>query len=192
MRQRRVASALEGEQPDLGPVAVGDDEFVVSSRWGRAPRRRPRCGGPGSRSQVVRPRRSRALPPRATTIRISVPEGGDHDRLDRVEPVLGLIEHDRTGRLEDLVGDLERVSTRIELASWAPTSVWRSWRAGRQCMNLHVRVARGLEDRRRDLIRKQEADPVLPLLDRLSHRQPHVGVEVVGPPDRLGRRPRSP
>ncbi|GAA3109767.1 hypothetical protein GCM10010449_35290 [Streptomyces rectiviolaceus] len=35
-------------------------------------------------------------------------ERGDEDRLDRVEPVLRLVEDDGVRRLEDLVGDLER------------------------------------------------------------------------------------
>src|SRR4029078_87838 len=54
------------------------------------------------------PRRSSALPPRATTMRIlaSVADGGDEDRLDGVHPVLGLVEHDRRRGLEHLVGDL--------------------------------------------------------------------------------------
>src|SRR5690349_14660094 len=56
------------------------------------------------------PRRSRALPPRATTTRIaSAAQRGDHDRLDRVHPVLGLVEDDGTVGLEHLVGDLQRV-----------------------------------------------------------------------------------
>src|SRR6478752_3871030 len=54
------------------------------------------------------PRRSRALPPRATTTRTSAPERRDHHGLDRVHAVLGLVEDDRRGRLEDLLGDLQR------------------------------------------------------------------------------------
>ena len=45
----------------------------------------------------VSPRSRRALPPRAATIRTSVADRGDHDRLDGVEPVLGLVEDDRGG-----------------------------------------------------------------------------------------------
>src|SRR6187431_93466 len=41
------------------------------------------------------PRWSRALPPRAATMRTSVAEGGHEHGLDGVHPVLGLIEHDR-------------------------------------------------------------------------------------------------
>ena len=59
------------------------------------------------RSAVIgSPRRSRALPPRATTTRIGRPsaaERRDHDGLDRVHPVLGLVEHDRALGLEDVV-----------------------------------------------------------------------------------------
>src|SRR6188472_2030039 len=61
------------------------------------------------------PRLSSALPPRAMTIRMGlVPlasgaDGGDHDGLDRVHPVLGLVPDDRAFRLEDLVGDFHAV-----------------------------------------------------------------------------------
>src|SRR3546814_1697849 len=60
----------------------------------------------------ISPRFRRALPPSAMTMRTSVSEGGDHDRLDRVQAVLGLVEHDRARRLEHLVGNLERVPAR--------------------------------------------------------------------------------
>src|SRR5689334_16953778 len=53
------------------------------------------------------PRRRSAFPPRAATMRISAPERRDHDRLDRVQAVLGLVEDDRRRRLEDLLGHLE-------------------------------------------------------------------------------------
>src|SRR5487761_1912713 len=54
------------------------------------------------------PRWSRAFPPRAATTRISgLHQRGDHDRLDRVQAVLRLVEDDRRLRLEDLVGDFE-------------------------------------------------------------------------------------
>src|SRR5262249_34748376 len=52
----------------------------------------------------------------ASSAAIAVPSGpqrGDHDRLDRVEPVLGLVEDDRVLRLEDLVGDLEPVHAEL-------------------------------------------------------------------------------
>src|SRR5688572_25102465 len=54
------------------------------------------------------PRLSSALPPRATRTRTSAPQRGDHDRLDGVHAVLGLVEHDRGVGFKDLVGDLER------------------------------------------------------------------------------------
>ena len=34
MRQRRVPGALESKEPDLGPIAMGDDELVVSHDGG--------------------------------------------------------------------------------------------------------------------------------------------------------------
>src|SRR6188508_2500440 len=61
------------------------------------------------------PRLSRALPPRAMTIRMSQgplsrPSGAerrDHDRLDGVHPILSLVPDDRTVRLKDVVRYLE-------------------------------------------------------------------------------------
>src|SRR3569833_2009470 len=58
------------------------------------------------------PRRCRALPPRATTILMtdpSIADGGDENRLDSVQAVLGLVEGDVGRRAEDLVGHLEAV-----------------------------------------------------------------------------------
>src|SRR5690242_20051743 len=58
------------------------------------------------------PRRCNALPPRATTILMvgsSIADRGDHDGLDRVQPVLRLVESDVRRRAEDLVGHLEAV-----------------------------------------------------------------------------------
>src|SRR5204863_9725388 len=54
------------------------------------------------------PRRRSAFPPSAATTRISHPQRRDHDGLDRVEAVLGLVEDDRRWRLEDFLGHLER------------------------------------------------------------------------------------
>ena len=96
----RVGGALQGEQADLRAVAVGDDELVLLGER-RPGRGRPARRWPAGRRRPASARaRSRALPPRATTMRISVlppsgPERGDHDRLDRVHPVLGLVEDDR-------------------------------------------------------------------------------------------------
>src|ERR1044072_7054972 len=55
------------------------------------------------------PRRSSGLRPRAATTPTSAPERGDHDGLDRVHAVLGLVEDDRRGGFEDLLGHLERL-----------------------------------------------------------------------------------
>src|SRR5690242_14687424 len=71
------------------------------------------------------PRRCRALPPRATTILIagaSVADGGDQDRLDRVQPVLRLVERDVRRREEDLVGDLEPVGDAGQVGDLAADS----------------------------------------------------------------------
>src|SRR3546814_8555060 len=55
----------------------------------------------------ISPRLRRALPPRAMTMRTSGSERRDHHGLDRVQPVLGLVEHDRVPGAEDVVGHLE-------------------------------------------------------------------------------------
>src|SRR4249920_270687 len=53
------------------------------------------------------PRRSRALPPSATTMRMAlIPEGRDQDRFDRVHAIFGLLERDIRFRLEHFLGDL--------------------------------------------------------------------------------------
>ena len=74
------------------------------------------------------------MPPSAATMRISDAERGDHDRLDGVQPVLGLVKDDRRGRLEDLVGDLERVRPYFSKIC-RPSSVSVLCNAGRQCRN---------------------------------------------------------
>src|SRR5262245_21140745 len=68
------------------------------------------------------PRRCSALPPRATTIRIAflLADGGDHERLDRVQPVLGLVEGDVRGGGEHLVGHLEATADARQLGDLAP------------------------------------------------------------------------
>src|SRR4051812_4602788 len=56
------------------------------------------------------PRLSSAFPPSAMRILTgSRSEGCDHDGLDRVQPVLCLVPHDRVPRLEDVLGDLQAV-----------------------------------------------------------------------------------
>ena len=47
--------------------------------------------------------------PRRTSVAQSGAQGVDHDGLDGVEPVLGLVEHDRGRAGEDRVGDLSTV-----------------------------------------------------------------------------------
>src|SRR6516162_5710212 len=53
------------------------------------------------------PRRRSALPPNATTTRMSLfPERCDQDRLDRMHPILRLLERDVDLGFEDLLGHL--------------------------------------------------------------------------------------
>src|SRR3954464_15767590 len=86
-----------------------------SSASGASARQAARAFSRWLEAESACPRRSSALPPRATTTRTSAPEGGDHDRLDRVHAVLGLVEDDRRGGLEDLLGDLERGHAELRL-----------------------------------------------------------------------------
>ena len=66
-RHLRVGRALERQQADLRSVAVGDDQLVLG--WPREPARCRRCWTFWRWFSLVMasPRRSRALPPRATT-----------------------------------------------------------------------------------------------------------------------------
>src|SRR3954452_17544139 len=70
------------------------------------PRARWRVGSPPSSARPPSGEGChRGPPPRAWSLP-SVAESGDHDRLDGVQAVLGLVEDDGVLRLEDLVGDL--------------------------------------------------------------------------------------
>ena len=106
--QVRVGGALQGQHPHLGAVAVGDDQLVLRGQRGQRLDRAATLASCTSASGFW-PRSSRALPPSATTMRTSAAQRGDQHGLDRVHPVLGLVEDDRVPRLEDLVGDLEGV-----------------------------------------------------------------------------------
>ena len=119
--RRRVAGAELRERVALQPGdRAGDHE--------REPDRRARdlAGGAEQREDAGADHRAdadeRGLPhrqvrrcrslgrgvvPRSAAGHRSGAEGGDEDRLDRVQPVLGLVEHDARGRLEHLAGDLE-------------------------------------------------------------------------------------
>ena len=97
----------------------------------------------------------------------------DHHRLDRVHPVLGLVEDDRALGLEDLVGDLHPVSPKRSKIS-SPTSVSRSWNAGRQCMNLTAGLPVRPSSVAVDLVRREQLDPLVP--DVRSPIETHTSV----------------
>src|SRR5258708_4143263 len=85
------------------------------------------------------PRLSRALPPRAMTMRIGLlpvcrPSGAerrDHHGLDGVHPILGLVPDDRALGLEDLVRDLHAVHPEalVHLLADLGLAVVEGWQA---------------------------------------------------------------
>ena len=136
----RVGRALQGEQPDLRPVPVRDHELVLERH-----RREGLAGGPGVRALVLRGQRLPAPQQRVPAegdddAHRQLPERRDHDGLDRVQPVLRLVEDERRRRLEDLLGHLEAVHPELLEDLLADLGVGL-WNAGRQCMNFDVGVA---------------------------------------------------
>src|SRR6201989_3046531 len=116
------AAAWSASRPTWGPLPWQSRSWcscATAARAGAADRTLRRWFS----AVIGSPRLSRALPPSATTTRMrsllrcslarsvarSVAERRDHARLDRVQPVLGLVEDDRVLGLEDLVGHLEAV-----------------------------------------------------------------------------------
>src|ERR1019366_2130139 len=104
---RSGSSALSfARSPTCGPFP-----WVITRSWSRASGASAATAWRTCASWVSAsggaPRPSSALPPTATTSRPSVPDRGDHRRLDRVQPVLRLVEDDRGRRLEHVLGHLE-------------------------------------------------------------------------------------
>src|SRR5678815_1681521 len=130
------------------------------------------------------PRLSRALPPRAMTIRmglgplsrLSGAERRDHDGLDCVHPILSLVPDDRPLGLEDLVRDLQALHPEALVHLLADLGL--AVVEGRQTVHeLDGRVA-GLGDQVAvDLVWRKELDPLIPDRGLLTHRHPDVGVE---------------
>jgi hypothetical protein len=67
----------------------------------------------------------------AAATRTSAGQRGDQDRLDCVQPVLGLVEDDGALLFEDGVGDLGVVGPYLSCSPW-PRTVLRSCTVGRQ------------------------------------------------------------
>ena len=84
---------------------------------------------------------------------------------------------DRSDSKTSFVTSIPSRPNRSNISS--PTLVWRSWNAGRQCMNFTCRVA-GLRDELGvDLVGREQLDPLVPDGLVLAHRDPDVRVEVV-------------
>src|SRR6478736_6779998 len=182
------AAAWRASSPTCGPFPCEMTSSLPSamgaSCWA-ATRTFARCAS----AVIGWPRRSSALPPRATTMRMggSVPDRGDEDRLDRVHPVLGLVEHDRRRRLEHLVGDLELGQPMLLEHLLADLRV-RVVERGQAVHELRVRVAGRGHRGGVDLVRQELPDPLRPDLLGLAHRDPHVRVQEVCALDALGHR----
>src|SRR5690606_22889960 len=117
------------------------------------------------------PRFRSALPPSATTIRISGSQCGDKDRLDGVHAVLGLIENNGSFGFEDFFRHLhafDAVSLEDLLADLGLAIV----EGGQAMHELGVRVAAGAHDVRGDAIGRQQLDALFPDRVGLAHRYP--------------------
>ena len=71
-----------------------------------------------------------------------------------------------------------------------PTVVFGSWNAGRQCMNFTFGLPVASSSAAVHLVGRQQLHPLRPDVLRLTHRDPHVGVDEVDarrPPRRRRR-----
>src|SRR3954451_1566396 len=132
------------------------------------------------------PRWSSAFPPRATTMRTGATSGhrGDEDRLDRMHPVLRLVEHDRRRRLEDLLGDFHLGDPECLEHLLADLGL-RVVERGQAVHELRVRIPGCCHRSRVDLVGAELLDALAPDLVRLAHRNPDIGVQEVRALDAL-------
>src|SRR5581483_9876373 len=108
------------------------------------------------------PRFNSALPPRAATISMaSGPHRGDQDRLDRVHPVLRLVEDDRGRGFEHLLGHFHAVDP--EAPGDVGADLGLGVVEGRQAVHeLHEGIAGRFHERRGDAIGDEQLDPFGP------------------------------
>ena len=115
-------------------------------------------------------------------ISVLAPERRDHHGLDRVHPVLGLIENDRGIRLEHLLGHFHFGQTdffEYVLADLGFQIVKR-----RKAMHeFGSGIMRGPHHGPVDLIRPKQIDPTLPHFVGLPHRNPYVGIDEIASVD---------
>ena len=172
-RPRRRPRSCSASSPTCGPLPWVMTELVLAAE------RRQRLGRD---ADVARAGSRRSSPRRAAAARCrpgrrrSRPmaqsaNGGDEDRLDRVHAVLGLVEDDRC-RLSN-TSSVTSISEMPNFSSISlPTLVSVLWNAGRQCMNLTLRVAGLLHQRLVDLVGREQLDALRPDLLRLRPSTP--------------------
>src|SRR6185312_13080818 len=172
------AAACKASKPTCGPLP-----WVMTSVW---PPRTRSARTAAARRTLARwfsavigsPRLSRALPPSATTMRISAADGGDEDRLDRVHAVFGLVEDDGGLRFEHLVGDLHAIDA-VFLRNMCAYFRLRVVKSRQTMHELREGVSRRRHQLARDAVRCEKLDPLGPAALFLAHRQPDVGVDEV-------------
>src|SRR5690606_12949619 len=132
------------------------------------------------------PRLRRALPPSATTTRMSASYRREQDRLDGVHAVFRLVEDDGSLGFENLLRHLHAVDAVLLvnlLADFGLAIV-----EGRQAVHeLGVGVVGGRHDLRGHAIGSEQLDALFPHRVRLAHGDPDVGIDEVAVPRRLLR-----
>ena len=108
--------------------------------------------------------------------RLHVADGRDHDGLDRVHPVLGLVEDLGVGGEEDLVRDLADIIAELLLGSGhGGVEVVEG---GQAVQEDAVGIFRRLHHLARDLVRREQLDALGDLV-LFAHGGPDIGVEGV-------------
>src|SRR3954469_24658988 len=137
------AAACSESRPTCGPLPCPITSWfsaAIGASASAAMRTLRRCAS----AVIGSPRRSNALPPSATTIRMSVSQRRDEDRLDGVHAILRLLECDVVGRLEDLVGDFDAACHAERLGELLAERGLRVVKRRQAVHELHLRIARRL------------------------------------------------